>query len=268
MKVTQRVITPRTATKILSSNSENNRKIRDNHVAKLARDMTNGAWVDNGETIIISNTGELLDGQHRLSAIIKSGIKQKMVVVTGVPNEFITTIDQGASRGLHDALQVYGFKNSSALAATYRLVSSYKRRNYVCRSRHPKARSATEAIKFIEDNPVISDAVFIYRGKRSGGRSVIPDTVWSAMYALLKVNYRSKLEEFHHRVELGLEITKGCPSYFLRDMYIENRSSKARVGSGVIMYDLVLYWNEFLSGNRLRKPITDYPDRIKLVGAV
>jgi len=267
MKVTQRVITPRTATKILSSNSENNRKIRDNHVAKLARDMTNGAWEDNGETIIISKTGELLDGQHRLSAIIKSGLKQKMVVVTGVPNEVITTIDQGASRGLHDALQVYGFKNSSSLAATYRLVSSYKNRKYITRKRHSKARTSAEAIKLIEENPVISDAVFIYRRKRPRGRSVIPESMWAAMYALIKVNYRERLEQFHHRVELGLDITKGCPSYFLRDQYLDKRTASTRGSSGVIMYDLVLYWNEFVNGKKLRKPITDYPDRIMLVGA-
>lgn len=56
----------------LSRNS-NNRNLRGQVIASYARDMKSGAWVLNGETVKIASNGQLLDGQHRLNAVVESG---------------------------------------------------------------------------------------------------------------------------------------------------------------------------------------------------
>ena len=73
--------TPDIAKKMLLQN-KGNRKISVNRVLELARYMEQGKWVDTGQSLIVSIGGNLLDGQQRLSAIVKSNTTQKLNIVT------------------------------------------------------------------------------------------------------------------------------------------------------------------------------------------
>src|SRR3954467_12893306 len=64
-------INPQLAAEMLKHN-DSNRHISKNLVSKLASDIRENRWRLNGEPIILANTGELNDGQHRLSAIIEA----------------------------------------------------------------------------------------------------------------------------------------------------------------------------------------------------
>ena len=46
--------------------------------------MRNGLWELNGAAIVIDEFGNLIDGQHRLSAVVESGTTQQFVVVRNV----------------------------------------------------------------------------------------------------------------------------------------------------------------------------------------
>ena len=93
-------ITPELAEVYLSRNAEGQRKINPNRVADYAADMGKGLWVANGEAVIFDDAGRLIDGQHRLSAIIRAGVPVEMLVVRGVEGKSFQTIDQGFSRTL------------------------------------------------------------------------------------------------------------------------------------------------------------------------
>ena len=61
------------ALELLKANSTN-RELRNHVVEGYVDQMKKGQWrEDTGETIKISKTGRLLDGQHRLNAIVKFG---------------------------------------------------------------------------------------------------------------------------------------------------------------------------------------------------
>ena len=62
-------INPTLALEMLGDN-EHNRKVTQSRVNEYASEMKNGMWLLNGETIIMSETGKLLDGQHRLLGLI------------------------------------------------------------------------------------------------------------------------------------------------------------------------------------------------------
>jgi hypothetical protein len=114
------LIGPEKADELLAQNDVNRRK-RPTLVSSYAGDMKAGLWdTENGETIKISNTGKLKDGQHRLEAIREAGVTLELYVTTGIPDVGQKTIDQGAKRTVKDVLQMQGIPNASWVASLAR----------------------------------------------------------------------------------------------------------------------------------------------------
>lgn len=104
-----------------------NRHISDYHVALLAGDMQRGTWLGdvNGDTIKINQKGQVVDGQHRLTAFVKAatggGIAtMKFLVCRDVPDEAFYTLDRGKRRSVGDLLSIQGESNCNHLAAVLR----------------------------------------------------------------------------------------------------------------------------------------------------
>jgi hypothetical protein len=102
---------PKQAAKWLEQN-ESNRRIRDSLVQQYARDMKAGRWRTNHQGIAVTDDGALLDGQHRLSAIVESGCTIDFVVFfyRRVTPEDVVTIDGGCARSAHDQATIVGMK--------------------------------------------------------------------------------------------------------------------------------------------------------------
>lgn len=99
-------VTPELAAQILKDHNHSNRKIRPGVVNKYARQMANGDWKVTPETICVSVTGRLLQGQHRLLAIIKSGASCNFLFATGFADDVFDVLDRGAGRTTADALGI------------------------------------------------------------------------------------------------------------------------------------------------------------------
>lgn len=104
MKVTTMYITPEIAKSILSRNTKN-RRVNQQRVNQYANDMVNGRWYENGESIVITENGELRDGQHRLEACVKSG-KSFMFAVSIVPDENAVAYDSGQGRSASQIIKL------------------------------------------------------------------------------------------------------------------------------------------------------------------
>lgn len=110
-------ITPFLAAEMLRRNT-NNRTPRQKRVYGLADAMRRGAFKANGETIKFGRNNELIDGQHRLLAIVMSGVEQTILVVRDLErDEVFDTIDTGSARTGGDALKVQGEKHTNVMAA-------------------------------------------------------------------------------------------------------------------------------------------------------
>ena len=103
MVETKRVlVTPDLATQWLEHN-EVNREVRQSAVAQRSRDMEMGYWDEmNPQPVIFDDTGALIDGQHRLLALKKSGRSLWMSVATNVPRKTQLVIDDSLVRHVHD----------------------------------------------------------------------------------------------------------------------------------------------------------------------
>ena len=102
------LINPDLAAMWLKTGNTANRSISERQVDKLANDMRMGNWRQTHQGIAFYEDGVLADGQHRLSAIIKSGIAQQMLVVTGLDRADSIGIDQNRPRSAIDTLRIAG----------------------------------------------------------------------------------------------------------------------------------------------------------------
>lgn len=96
-------ITPSIASAMLDKNISN-RKLRKTAVESLATAMKSGLFQTTHQGIAFNCDGYLIDGQHRLHAIIKSGATVKMVVAYDVEaaDYAALMIDCGANRRASD----------------------------------------------------------------------------------------------------------------------------------------------------------------------
>lgn len=99
------VITPAAASNMLETINVKNRKIRPAVVSRYAAMMKSGDWKLSPEAIVIANTGRLLNGQHRLSAVAKSGVAVRFLVIRGPNEDVFEVLDRGSVRSTADALQ-------------------------------------------------------------------------------------------------------------------------------------------------------------------
>lgn len=84
------VIDPEKAAEYLSHNAMH-RKPKQKKIDKYVAEMVNGEWKFNGKSLIFDSNGRLLNGQHRLYAVIQSGVSLKTLVVRGVDPSVLET---------------------------------------------------------------------------------------------------------------------------------------------------------------------------------
>jgi len=119
--------TPALAKKALSFHDDKiNRRHYDSLSDRYAAAMKRGEWQANGETIKFSTQGKLIDGQHRLKAIIKSEQTIPLMVVLDLAPSAFKTIDTGRVRSAADVLAIHGEKSCVILAAALRLLGCYR----------------------------------------------------------------------------------------------------------------------------------------------
>lgn len=103
IKTVQMPVTPQMAMAWLESNSHN-RDLSQGQVNKYARDMLMGRWRITHQGIAIADNGTVMDGQHRLWAVIESKCTIIMQVTTGLPIETQEAIDGGLPRTARDVV--------------------------------------------------------------------------------------------------------------------------------------------------------------------
>jgi hypothetical protein len=126
MKIKQVTMTPEWARTILACN-DRNRPHRRSLVDQIADDIKKGRWILTPQTVSIAKDGQLLDGQHRLMAILSSGIPVQLMLATDCDAACFRAIDTGVSRSAGDILRVDGLVgNANSIAAAVRLTILYR----------------------------------------------------------------------------------------------------------------------------------------------
>jgi hypothetical protein len=88
LDISVEIISPAEAQAYLDNNAKH-RPIKEKKVLEYMGEMRDGHWRLNGKTICFDRNGRLLNGQHRLSAVVRSGVPLTTVVVRGLDPDLV-----------------------------------------------------------------------------------------------------------------------------------------------------------------------------------
>lgn len=99
------LVTPQLAAKLLETNTKN-RAIRPHRIRAYCASRTEDRWYLNHQGIAIDVNGRLVDGQHRLTMVVSTGMATPMFIVRNVPLDGLHEIDAQLPRSIRDACQM------------------------------------------------------------------------------------------------------------------------------------------------------------------
>ncbi len=129
-------MTPEWAEKILTQNNNMNRKIRKSKLMIYTRSIEAGDWKVTNQGIALDPEGNLLDGQHRLAAVVKSKTTVKILLGRNCDPSTFSVIDIGATRTTGDMLTLSGCTGKHNMLAA-------AMKQYISYIEFPKARWAS-----------------------------------------------------------------------------------------------------------------------------
>ncbi len=121
-------LTPEIAMEILDNHNPKNRSVSENTVQSYATDMRNGKWQMTHQGLAFDVNGNLLDGQHRLWAIVFAGVPVEMMVTRNLPVETkqgftMDAIDRNRVRTAGQQMSLcHNIKNGTTVAAALRFI--------------------------------------------------------------------------------------------------------------------------------------------------
>lgn len=156
--------TPRKAAEYLERNTAN-RPLSRRTVREFAEAMRRGEWRVTHQGIAFDTEGALVDGQHRLAAVVEADMPVELTVFTEVPVGAFDVLDTGRRRNAADVLAIEGEKSPVMLAAMVRTVWLYENRPELNWSGGDAGVSNHQIVLTLEQHPTLRD--FVGWGSRS-----------------------------------------------------------------------------------------------------
>ena len=121
MRYITKEVLPRDAERFLSERAPN-RNMSEGVVQKFAEDMTAGRWRLTGIPVVFNEKNQLIDGQHRMAAVIKANKGVTLTLCYGVEDpEAQRNIDTGRPRPTGQILTMFcGMKNANRTVSVLR----------------------------------------------------------------------------------------------------------------------------------------------------
>lgn len=251
-------VTPEIASGWLELNTKN-RSMRQRDVDKYARDMAAGRWLMTGEAIKFDTTGSLIDGQHRLWAIVESGQAVRMMVVTGLEPETQSMMDSGTKRTAADALNLAGFTSPNNIAAVARIGLAYdagqlvRARSTISTNEVPSPSHA-EIRQWVDLNPYVIDAVRLTG--RWNGRS--KSAAAAALVILSRIDADEALQFINRIIELDFD-GSGDPAKALLQRLQHSKDQREHLSSVTELHLIFRAWNANRDGQQITKLVIRSP---------
>ena len=235
-----------------------NRTMRRANQRRLNRTAEKEGLELNGESIIFADTGELMDGTHRMRSCVASGKSFEAVVVRGVPKDRFKSIDSGTTRNTSDVMSIAGYAHSVQMTSLMRIVYGYANRCLTMASGRilPLDRgTSNELLALAETQPHAMEAIrFAQACKKCGaiGRQ-------QATLAFLKNHYLNLgkptpgADAFFEQIRTQLGWTNDSPAYILHRRLEGIPMRGSRVAPGVVVALAVKAFWSASSGEPLKQ---------------
>lgn len=266
--ITMEFITPDQAEMYLAKNISN-RHLRPGHYKALASDMTAGRWQESHMGLAFDTDGNLIDGQHRLHAIIESDEPQWMIVVRNVPKAVQEVIDAGAARSAADALKLSNRVDSNhpAVAAAARIAILWSE------DHHRTVRKNTNGARKVTNSEItewVDEQIAIDLAGQTSVLTTVPEAAkWRTVSSLMSLSvtsfvfllfsdidedsYDNALTFFTNLDDLNFTGTDDP----VRQLYLrlnDAKSTKESMRISEVLWFVITAWNAFRAGTPLADP--------------
>ena len=218
-----------------------------NHVRFLSREMKASRWKRNGDTICMNGT-RLIDGQHRLHAIIDSGISVPVLLVEGLDDDVFDTKDFGKKRSASDVLAIKGEKNCTTLASSVVFVERYMTGQI---DQFKRTYSPVEVEELLEK---YGDGLRESVGycSKIGTKRLIANSVMAGLHYVFSRFDKEMADAFWKSLIGGHGLNEGSPVFVLRERLVSNSMSKAKLRPEYAAALCIRAWNHMRAGTTVK----------------
>lgn len=253
-------IDPDIARVYLAKNIENNRNVVIDRVGQYARDMESGRWRETTETIKFDSEGNLIDGQHRLRAVVRAGVTVRFLVARGLANDAVYVIDASLPRNAAGGLRMTGnqIANISTVVASAHLINAYE--NGVFRHSHVQLGRADrmtvpESMEFVTDRlDELQSAAHTAASCRP--HLLIPTSVIAAASAILARVDADAAKEFFEAIVSG-QFGPNDPILILIRRTVSDKVNSRKVLPATQLFYIIRTWNAWRAGETLQRISTN-----------
>lgn len=243
-------ITPAIASEILAKN-EKNRRVDDNTVALYAAEMSKGNWKTTSQSISIDWNGNLINGQHRLKAIIKSGVTVTMSVTRNEDPDNFKTMDTLKVRSTGTMFDIAGIANATNIACIIKYEYLINKSGYITSAGNAEAKiTATDELDVYNSKPEYYQNVHNKAGAwYSKLGHLLSLGYLGAYYIVFSKKNEKKAESFFEKLVTGLNIDSvHDPVYVLRNKLITNAGATTKYSKKYINAFIIKAWNLHVAG--------------------
>jgi hypothetical protein len=253
MTVSFETITPEYAEYILANKNVINRKLVGRRAERLNQKIKKGTFKVCGlDCIGFTEDGDLMNGQHRLKAIVLSGEPMGMTVMRNVPKDYIYSLDGGSKRSISDNLAINGVMNPKHARL---LTSMIVFNNEILHKRYGTAGKGGGDIRYKLEEEDVEDIYLESKEKFDiivekvnelpQYRKLLPKNQLAAWLYMLsyqnphtrtEYNYENQAFDFLRKLMDGKDINEdGNPIYILREKLLRTDYPKSSIEPMVLL---------------------------------
>lgn len=249
-------ITPDLAKVLLQEFNNTNRPITEVNVLDLYKEMINGKWRFNGETITFNEFGDITNGQHRCEALVKSNKTFNFLVVTGLDKDSFGTIDNGRKRATSDVMAHNGVLSAKNTAALCKFIFGFYNGTY-CAHRNASRRTLvnTSIMDFYNtlDKDRLHNCLNFAQTYSKKSNKIIAPTVLAGMFYFFEEVNDSKAFEFLSKLCTGDNLDANSPILALRNKLTKAKIEKNyHITQDMLIKTIVYCWEKFLNDEKVK----------------
>lgn len=218
------LITPEMASAMLAENI-NNRPLSSLTVKRYTTLLEEDRFLLTSDAIGFDWNGRLSNGQHRLTAIVRSGVAAELLVVRGLNPAAFAVLDVGKRRSPADALTILGYANTTMLAPAARYVVNFANLGRMGETMMSNTPENDEIIEIAEALPGLSRSVTFVKGWSQGMKGWAPYSLLASMHFLYGLVWPEKVDAFIQVLGSGLAPHARDAAFQLRERLVKERLS-------------------------------------------
>lgn len=239
---------------VLLENNISNRKLDKNHVSELTTFMKEGSFKSSGDPIRIAKNGRLLDGQHRLQAIVNSETEQDLVVVSDLEEEVFDVIDTGKIRGAHDFLHIMSVPSANIQSGIIKAVLSFEKGVDVTGGANKKKYAAGfKVVERYKSNPTYWDETSRFASNLYSKCKMLKPSEWGLLIHVFSRIDKACAIEFLEKLSNGVGLDTTDPILILRNKLMGYKMTPHLCVSVKMKLGLTfIAWNHYRKGSSLK----------------